>query len=205
MSDHQTSLSSPSITGSLESVAGLSRCGSPESIHPENYGQDPAHANLSPRQAKELGLLTSGTCGRHGCGSSSSADLQSSLESKLRQSLQRLGSPLFDLTWKPWVMPWGAPLSRLRASALNSSAIGSIGLPLRLPRPSGTSNHGKNHVAGRLDEWGGSSNPFRGTPHGRTHSPHFELWVMGYPDAWARLMLRAMRSSQPRRQSSSRR
>lgn len=205
MSNHPISQDSPNTTGSQELVAGLSRCDSLESTHQESYGQDHAHANLSPRQAKELGLLTSGTCGRHGCGSSSSAALQSSLESKLRQSLQRFGSPLFDLTWKPWVMPWGAPLSRLRASALNSSAIGSIGLPLKLPRPSGTSNHGKNHVAGRLDEWGGSSNPFRGTPHGKTHSPHFELWVMGYPDAWARLMLPAMRSSQPRRQSSSRR
>lgn len=30
-----------------------------------------------------------------------------------------------------------------------------------LPTPSGTSNGGKNHVVGRLDEWGGSSNPWR--------------------------------------------
>ena len=56
-----------------------------------------------------------------------------------------------------------------------------------LPTPSGTSNHGKNHVAGRLDEWGGSSNPFRGTPLGKLHCPRFEEWMMGYPDRWAEL------------------
>ena len=56
-----------------------------------------------------------------------------------------------------------------------------------LPTPSGTSNHGKNHVAGRLDEWGGSTNPFRGTPLGRLHCPRFEEWMMGYPDRWAEL------------------
>ena len=56
-----------------------------------------------------------------------------------------------------------------------------------LPTPSGTSNHGKNHVAGRLDEWGGSSNPFRGTPIGKVHCPSFEGWMMGYPEAWHQL------------------
>lgn len=56
-----------------------------------------------------------------------------------------------------------------------------------LPTPSGTSNHGKNHVAGRLDEWGGSSNPFRGTPLGRVHCPSFEEWMMGYPAQWTAL------------------
>ena len=56
-----------------------------------------------------------------------------------------------------------------------------------LPTPSGTSNHGNNHVSGRLDEWGGSSNPWRGTEIGRTHSPSFEGWMMGYPAAWHQL------------------
>lgn len=50
-----------------------------------------------------------------------------------------------------------------------------------LPTPSGTSNHGKNHVSGRLDEWGGSSNPWRGTEIGKVHCASFEEWVMGWP------------------------
>jgi hypothetical protein len=61
-----------------------------------------------------------------------------------------------------------------------------------LPTPSGTSNHGKNHVCGRLDEWGGSSNPWRGTEIGRTSSPAFEEWVMGWPVQWTELTASAM-------------
>lgn len=57
-----------------------------------------------------------------------------------------------------------------------------------LPTPSGTTNHGKNHVVGRLDEWGGSSNPWRGIEIGRTRSPSFEEWIMGWPVSWTELM-----------------
>jgi len=56
-----------------------------------------------------------------------------------------------------------------------------------LPTPSGTSNHGQNHVAGRLDEWGGSSNPWRKTEIGKLHCPRFEEWMMGWPDQWTAL------------------
>lgn len=50
--------------------------------------------------------------------------------------------------------------------------------------PSGCSNHGKNHVAGRMDEWGGSKNPWRGTEIGALKLPGFEEWVMGWPEGW---------------------
>lgn len=53
-----------------------------------------------------------------------------------------------------------------------------------LPTPSGVRGENKNHVAGRLDEWGGSSNRFRGTSLGPVHCPDFEEWVMGWPEAW---------------------
>ena len=55
-----------------------------------------------------------------------------------------------------------------------------------LPTPSGVRS-GKNHVAGRLDEWGGSSNPFRGTEYGKIKSPAFEEWMMGWPVQWTEL------------------
>jgi len=57
---------------------------------------------------------------------------------------------------------------------------------LSLPTPSGCRS-GKNHVAGRLDEWGGSSNRWRGTEIGKTHTPAFEEWVMGWPVQWTEL------------------
>jgi DNA (cytosine-5)-methyltransferase 1 len=53
-------------------------------------------------------------------------DLQSSLVSRLQARTQTLGSTLFKLTWKPWVMPSGRVLSRLRASVLRTSETGLL-------------------------------------------------------------------------------
>ena len=63
-----------------------------------------------------------------------------------------------------------------------------------LPTPSGTSNHHKNHVVGRLDEWGGSSNPFRGTQTGKVRCARFEEWMMGLPMGWTELIPSEMQS-----------
>ena len=84
-------------------------------------GQAPRHANLSARQAASAGLMTSGTYGQPSTGSSRSADLQSSLASRLQVDLQRRGSTLYRLTWKGWVMPSGRVLFRLAASARRTS------------------------------------------------------------------------------------
>ena len=196
MSDRMSLPDSPNAISSQVSVAGPT----PSSLQAGAlgpYGQDPALASLSARQVKALGLQTSGIYGPPGSTSSRSADLQSCLESRLRQRLT--GSSLWSVTWKAWATPWGVVLSRPRARARNTGEIGCGSLPT----PSGTSNHGKNHVSGRLDEWGGSSNPFRGTPLGKVHSAPFELWVMGYSDAWRRQMPAATRSSRKPRKPSS--
>jgi hypothetical protein len=55
-----------------------------------------------------------------------------------------------------------------------------------LPTPSGTSKN--SNVCGRLDEWGGSSNLWRGTQIGKMSSPSFEEWMMGFPIGWTALM-----------------
>jgi hypothetical protein len=73
--------------------------------------------------------MTSGTYGRRGIGSSASAALQSSLESRLRARTQSLGSTLYKMTWKPWVTPSGRSRSRLRASVRRTSETGSTGWP----------------------------------------------------------------------------
>jgi len=91
------------------------------------FGPVPVRANLSARQARALGLMTSGTCGRTSIGSSASAGLQSSLESRLQARTQTLGSTLYKLTWKPWLMPSGLSRSRLRASVLRTSETGRTG------------------------------------------------------------------------------
>ena len=75
-----------------------------------------AHANLSARQAKEKGFLTSGTCGPPSTGSSASVDLTESLVSRLQARLESLGSTLYRLTWKQRTTPAGQSHFRLAAS-----------------------------------------------------------------------------------------
>jgi hypothetical protein len=106
------------------------------------FGPVPVRANLSARQAKELGLLTSGTFGRPSSTSSKSVALQSSLENRLRAATSTLGSTLFNLTWKPWVTPSGVSRFRLRASVRRTSgtALSGWGSPtatdaVRYPAP----------------------------------------------------------------------
>lgn len=93
------------------------------------FGRVPVRANLSPRQARELGLMTSGTSGQTSIGSSKSAALQSSLENRLRARTQSLGSTLYKLTWKPWRTPSGRSRFRLRASVRRTSETDSTGWP----------------------------------------------------------------------------
>ena len=133
---------------------------------------------------------TGETCGITSIGSSRSASLQRSLESKLQAQFPRDGLTGRTMTWRPLVTPAGRVLFQLQVSGRATTASASGWLPT----PSGTSNHGKNHVAGRLDEWGGRSNPWRGTPIGKVHSPAFELWMMGYPATWREQMPPATQS-----------
>lgn len=91
------------------------------------FGPVPVRANLSARQAKALGLMTSGTSGRPSTTSSKSDTLQKSLESRLQAKMQNLGSTLYALTWKPWVTASGRSRFRLRASVRRTSGTGSTG------------------------------------------------------------------------------
>ena len=112
-------------TSSPGSESGPMRSGLPDGKTSGRSGPDPAHANLSPRQARAAGLMTSGTYGPPGTGSSSSADLQSSLASRLQAALQKRGSTMYRLTWKVWAMPSGRLLSRLAASVRRTSTRAS--------------------------------------------------------------------------------
>ena len=88
------------------------------------FGQVPARANLSARQAKDLGFLTSGTYGRHGTTLLPSANLRSFLASKLQAVTDMLGSTLFKLTWKQQATPLGRSFSLLRASVRRTDDTG---------------------------------------------------------------------------------
>jgi len=110
-----------SATFLQESEVGASPCALQDGQTTALFGQEAAHASLSARQAKEQGLMTSGTSGPLSTGSYSSASLQQSLESRLQARLQGIGSTLYKLTWKPLDTPSGLPRSRLRASVPRTS------------------------------------------------------------------------------------
>ena len=154
MYDLMTCEAMRSATSSRESVSGATHCGAPATPTPDLYGRGVALASLSARQARALGLLTSGIFGLHSSTSSSSADLQSSLESRLRARTQTLGSTLYRLTWKPWITPSGRSRSRQRASVLRTSVTERTGWPTpqtsdstgggQAKRAMGETRHGSN-------------------------------------------------------------
>lgn len=87
MSHQLTFWDTPNATSSPVKASGPTRSGSQDGPMIARFGRDHAPVNLSARQAKERGLLTSGTFGPHSTGSSSSAALTSSLASRLIQRL----------------------------------------------------------------------------------------------------------------------
>jgi hypothetical protein len=124
-----TSLTTRNATSSQASASGLTLFAEPDGQMTFLYGPAVARASLSAQQAKEAGLMTSGTYGLTSTGSSKSAVLQSSLESKLQAKLSSRGSTLYKLTWKAWTTPSGVSRSRLRASVRRISETERSGWP----------------------------------------------------------------------------
>ena len=92
-----------------------------------------------------------------------------------------------DLPWSSVILPkWGMSANGYvwQHPKLERPIRGIVsGL---LPTPSGV-NGGRNNVMGRIDEWGGSGNPFRGTEIGKVRCASFEEWMMGWPTGWSAL------------------
>jgi hypothetical protein len=144
MSDPQSWPGIPSATSSQESEDGATPYDWPDGPTIDPSGREVAHANLSARQAKALGLLTSGTYGPRGFTSSESARLQLSLESKLRTLLP--GSILFQETWKTKLTPLGVPLLAHTASGRRTPGSDSTGWPTPMV---GDSKSARNSTAKR--------------------------------------------------------
>ena len=100
MSSPTTCADTRSATSSLVSAAGVWRYVLPDGRTVDEFGLAHALASLSARQVKAMGLTMSGISGRPGSISSKSADLSTSLASRLQQRLASAGSTLFRQTWK---------------------------------------------------------------------------------------------------------
>ncbi len=120
---------SGNVIFSRESVHGLMPCAVQTGPMTALSGQAPVPASLSARQAKERGLLTSGTYGPRSSGLSVSAALSRSLASRLQAVTALRGSTLYALTWKKQVTPAGRAVPLLRASVRRTSGKGCTGWP----------------------------------------------------------------------------
>ena len=107
-----------SVTSLPESVAGPLPLDLPVGQKNRRYGPAASPDNLSARQAKERGLLTSGTYGQRSFGSSGSVALQSSLASRLVQRLPLHGGLSWQMTWQERTTPQLRQICQLRASGL---------------------------------------------------------------------------------------
>ena len=153
----QTSSHTPSAISSQASVSGPMHFAAPAGQMIDLFGPVPVPANLSARQAKELGLMTSGTFGRTSSTSLNSAALQESLESRLRAVTQILGSTLYKMTWKAWDTGSGRSRFRLRASVLRTSVTGSTGWPTPMARDTFPA-HSAEYIAAKKAQGHGMAN-----------------------------------------------
>ena len=146
--------------------------------------QEDSRAKTLARQGKALELLEIGAAfGKSIRESLAKLDLDLSSRKTLHYfDLADLQSSLE--TFPRWGMTLDGVCLELGTSAKFTREI-ECGF---LPTPSGVNGgRNQNHISGRLDEWGGSSNPFRKTEIGNVHCPRFEEWMMGWPETWAAL------------------
>lgn len=193
MSDQMTFADSRNTISSQGSASGATPCGSPDGPMTNPSGPDHAHANLSARQAKEKGLLTSGTYGPPGIGLLKSFALQEFLANRLRQRTASIGSTLFRLTWKPKVTRSGRWYYQLVASAPRTSARDFGSWPTtKAWDGSGGGQVKRSTERGNLKDHALLA-AFGKTPNGSNVSmvgrgqlnPDFSRWLMGLPDVWA--------------------
>ena len=124
---HRTSQATSEPTSSRASEGGTTPSSSQTGEAP--CGPAPALASPSAPQERASASTTLGTSGLSGSPSSSSAALQSSLESRLRALTASSGSTLFRLTWKAQATPLGRPICALVASVPRTSGSGSTSWP----------------------------------------------------------------------------
>ena len=144
MSDLPTWLDTPSAISSRASVDGATPYDWLDGPTIDLYGQAAALVSRSATRVKKAARTTSATFGRTFSGSSASAALQRSLESRLRARVASPGWILFRLAWKVRVTPLGRPICALRASGLRTSDSGCTSWPSPVVNDSKGSDYAYN-------------------------------------------------------------
>jgi len=115
------------VTSSPESAVGRVRSVSPAGLQMPLFGAGAALVNRFRAPGSNEGTKTPDTSGRSGSALSRSADLQLSLENRLRARMDVNGSAEYELTWSQWGMRLGLPICALRASGRRTSGSGCSG------------------------------------------------------------------------------
>jgi hypothetical protein len=123
-SNQMTLEDSRNVISSLALVAGPTRSDLPVGQTMNLFGPEAVPVNHSVPAADKKVSVIPAISGRRGFGSSASADLQRSLESRLVPRLALHGSTMFRLTWKTRVTPSGRRIYALRALARSISDNG---------------------------------------------------------------------------------
>ena len=129
MSNPNTLNNLPNVISSQALASGHTPCAVPVGRITDLFGPEVAPVSLSARQAKAMGLLTSGTYGQPSTTSLSSANLKQSLVNRLQAKTVSLGSTLYKLTWKERVTPAQRSIYALRASVRRISDNDFTGWP----------------------------------------------------------------------------
>jgi hypothetical protein len=231
MLPEMTSEASGNATSSPESADGRMPSHSPSGRKTETFGPAHVHASLFRSPDSKKAISTNDTCGPLFNASSPSADLQRSLESRLRDSLALDGSPEFALTWRSLDMPLGAPVCRLAPSVRRTGGSGCSGWPTPAaneynidphngPKTAWATPQSRDHkgAPGKAAQDNGgfqASLPADVAASGLTPSgssgptarrgalnPEFVCWLMGFPTAWVSCGVTATPSSRRSRPSS---
>ena len=197
MSVQKTSWHSSNAISLRGSVSGLTHSDPQDGLTTGPSGPEVALASLSPRQAQQKGLLTSGTFGRTSTGSSRSAALQSCLASRLQARTASLGSTLYKLTWKERTTPSGRSISALRASARRTSDSDCSGWVTPTTRDwkdtpgMATKAEGRNRLdqlprqAAQCAVFGRTQTGLSSEiPKSARLNPALPRWLMGIPRSW---------------------
>lgn len=143
MSDQLKTLPKATLTGSHRFTCSQALQDGPELLSLQDgqktnqCGPDHVRVNLSARQAKAQGLLTSGTYGQHSTGLSANADLSLYLGSRLQARLENHGSTLYNMTWRQKSTPSGCPFWQHVVSVRRTSESDCTGWATPVAKPAG--------------------------------------------------------------------